>query len=96
MAGCQQCTLTGFHFDPSTDQLTEAGRLKIQSILFEHPEQFRKIYVVRGYREEQSEKRVASVRETLTRVVEDGSNSRRAINRDRAPRCLGRRSPGDF
>jgi hypothetical protein len=65
----QQSTLTSFHFDPVTNQLTEAGRLKIQSILYQHPAPFRTVYVVQAVQDEQTQTRLEAAKETVTHFV---------------------------
>ncbi len=67
-----QSTLTGFHFDPATQQLTEAGRLKIQSILTQHPDPFRTVYLVPGANSEETQARMNAVKETVQWVVGPG------------------------
>lgn len=44
----KQNLLSGFHFDAETNQLTEAGRLRVLWILNEAPQQHRVVYVHRA------------------------------------------------
>lgn len=43
-----QNTLSGYHFDDLSSELNETGRLKLRSILFETPLDWRSIYVLRA------------------------------------------------
>jgi hypothetical protein len=43
-----QNTLSGYHFDDLSGELNETGRLKLKSILFETPMDWRSIYVLRA------------------------------------------------
>ena len=44
----RQNMLADFHFEPGTTRLTEAGRLKVRSIVFDSPEQHRTVFVRRA------------------------------------------------
>ncbi len=57
----RQNMLGDFHFEPTTGQLTEAGKLKIRWIVFECPEQHRGIFVHIGQTTEETEARLAAV-----------------------------------
>lgn len=66
----QQCTLTSFHFDPLSNVLTEAGRLKVQQIVTENPNPFRTVYLVPGTRPELTEQRLQAVRDVIQLIGE--------------------------
>ncbi|NOY42018.1 MAG: hypothetical protein GXP26_09295 [Planctomycetes bacterium] len=57
----RQNLLGTYHFDPGTNELTDAGRLKVNWILSQTPPHRRSIFVQRGARESQTATRVASV-----------------------------------
>jgi hypothetical protein len=56
----KQNMLGDFHFEPTTGQLTEAGKLKIRWIILEAPEQHREIYVHIAQTPEETEARLAA------------------------------------
>ncbi len=56
----RQNMLGDFYFEPTTGQLTEAGKLKIRWIVFEAPEQHREIYVHIGQTSEETQARLAT------------------------------------
>lgn len=58
----KQNMLGDFHFEPTTGQLTEAGKLKIRWIVFEASAQHRDIFVHIGETPEETEIRLACVR----------------------------------
>ena len=70
---CQRSTLTEFYFHPTTNQLTEAGRMKVQEILVQHPQPFRTLFVVTGKDERTTAARIDSVQQLANLVVSDGS-----------------------
>lgn len=57
----RQNLLGDYHFSKETNQLTEAGRLKVHWILTQTPTHRRNVYVQRGTDEAQTAMRVASV-----------------------------------
>jgi hypothetical protein len=57
----KQNMLGDFYFEPTTGQLTEAGKLKIRWIVFEAPEQHREIFVHIGQTNEETQARLAFV-----------------------------------
>ncbi|MCG8450787.1 MAG: hypothetical protein MI725_14550 [Pirellulales bacterium] len=57
----RQNLLGGYHFDPHTNQLTEAGKLKIDWILTQAPVHRRGIFVERGENQAQTAQRIAAV-----------------------------------
>jgi hypothetical protein len=73
-----QCTLSNFHFDPESQQLTEVGRLRVQQILREHPEMYRNVFVVRGTTPEATTARVDSAQQFVNNLAgqETGSEVR--------------------
>ena len=65
----QQSTLSSFHFDHESHQLTESGRNKVRTILTQHPEAFRTIFVVMGQNEEHTVARLDSVQQVATTMT---------------------------
>lgn len=61
------------HFLENTGRLTDAGKLKIEWILQQAPEQHRTVYVFRGRTPEETAARVGSVRQVASAAVPDGS-----------------------
>jgi hypothetical protein len=57
----RQNMLGDYFFEPTTGQLTEAGKLKIRWIVFEAPEQHREIFVHIGQTSEETQARLATV-----------------------------------
>ena len=57
----RQNMLGDFYFEPTTGQLTEAGKLKIRWIVFEAPEQHREIFVHIAQTSEETQARLAYV-----------------------------------
>jgi hypothetical protein len=57
----RQNMLGDFYFEPTTGQLTEAGKLKIRWIMFEAPEQHREIFVHIAQTSEETQARMAFV-----------------------------------
>jgi hypothetical protein len=55
--------LSELHFDTNTNELTEAGRLKVQWIANEAPAHRRSVFVQRGVDQQQTAARVASAQE---------------------------------
>ena len=70
-----QCTLSNFHFDPASQQLTEVGRLHVQQILREHPEAYRGVFVVRASTQENTDVRLDSVRQFVDNLAGQESSS---------------------
>ena len=58
-----QNTISSYHFNEQTGALNETGRLKLKSILFETPTDFRSIYVLRADDPQMTAARVKSVQE---------------------------------
>ena len=56
----RQNMLGDFYFEPTTGQLTEAGKLKIRWIVFEAPEQHREIFVHIAQTIEETQARLAA------------------------------------
>lgn len=67
----RQTTLGHNHFHPETQMLTEAGELKVRWILTQAPAQHRQVWVLRGYRPEDSEARIDSVQQFAARALPD-------------------------
>jgi hypothetical protein len=57
------------HFDPSTSQLTEAGRLKVRWILTTGPQQHRILYVHAANNEEETSVRLAAVKQFASQLT---------------------------
>jgi hypothetical protein len=57
----RQNLLGDYHFDPETNELTEAGKLKVSWILTQAPANRRSIFVQRGVDEAQTAARIAAV-----------------------------------
>jgi len=70
---CQQSTLTTHHFHPTTQQLTEAGRMKVHQILKQHPPSFRTMFVVTSADERTTATRMDSVQTVAAAMLTDGS-----------------------
>jgi len=56
-----QNTLSAYHFDDLSGGLNETGRLKVRSILFETPVEWRSIYVLRADTKAMTDARVSAV-----------------------------------
>ncbi len=65
----RQNMLGEFYFEPTTGQLTEAGRLKVRWILTVCPEQHRQIYVHTADREEETLARIAAVQQLAAKIA---------------------------
>ena len=65
----RQNMLGEFHFEPSTGQLTEAGRLKVRWILTTGPEQHRLIYVHTADTDQETSARLAAVQQLATQIA---------------------------
>lgn len=61
-------TLSHHHFDTES-KLTEAGRLKLESILIITPEQYRIVTVQQGFTPESTATRIAQVQEAAQNIV---------------------------
>ena len=57
----RQNLLGHYHFDSNTNELTEAGKLKVNWILSQAPVDHRSVFVQRGVNEEQTAARIAAV-----------------------------------
>lgn len=68
----RQNLLGDSYFEPDTSELTEAGRLKLQWIVLDSPEQHRMVFVHRGTTAEQTANRLAIVRQRATEIAGDG------------------------
>ena len=69
----QQSTLTPFHFDAKSQQLTEVGKAKVRQILTQQPEKFRTLFVSAGEDNRISAQRVAAVQQAASEVLPVGS-----------------------
>jgi hypothetical protein len=68
----RQNTIGNHHFNPDTNQLTEAGQLKVRWILSTAPPEHRIIVLVRGHSQEVTATRMDSVQQTATNFVPEG------------------------
>lgn len=57
------------HFDASTGQLTEAGRLKVRWILTAGPQQHRVVYIHTAESEEETAARLAAVQQLVSQIA---------------------------
>ena len=64
-----QNTLGPYHFREGTNELTEAGQLKVMWILTEAPAQHRTIFVERGQTAEATARRIRTVQNTVVRLA---------------------------
>ena len=68
--GWQRQNMLGeFHFEPTSGQLTEAGRLKVQWILIAGPQQHRLIYVHTADQVEETSARIAAVQKLAGQIA---------------------------
>jgi hypothetical protein len=65
-------TLGAQYFNSANGRLNEAGRLKVQWILFEEPAQYRSIYVNVGQSREETDWRLKSVQEYAAQLAPEG------------------------
>jgi hypothetical protein len=65
----RQNMLGEFHFEPTTGQLTESGRLRVRWILTVCPEQHRLIYVHMAEKDEETAARVAAVQQAMVQIA---------------------------
>ena len=64
----RQNLLGDYHFNPNTNQLTEAGKLKVNWILTQAPTHHRNIFVQRAKTEEQTADRIAAVHDDAAHI----------------------------
>lgn len=69
----QQSTLTPFHFDSKSQQLTEVGKAKVRQILTQQPEKFRTLFVSSGKDDRVTAQRVSAVQQAAADVLPQGS-----------------------
>jgi hypothetical protein len=68
----RQNLLGAHHFNASTNQLTTAGELRVQSIMTQAPVDRRNIYIERSLEADTNAARLTAVRDYATRVSTDG------------------------
>ena len=68
----RQNLLSDFHFTPGGNQLTEAGRLRVQWIMTEAPEQHRQIYVHRAATPNETAARVLAAQQFASQSTYNG------------------------
>jgi hypothetical protein len=66
-----QNTLGEYHFDEGTANLTEAGKLRVQSIMVDVPQAFRTVFVPVGVTEELTTARIETVQQFIERSSRD-------------------------
>ena len=69
----KQSTLTPFHFDAKSQQLTEVGKAKVRQILTQQPERFRTLFVSSGQDDRQTAQRLSAVQRAASDVLPQGS-----------------------
>jgi hypothetical protein len=67
-----QNTLEGYHFEPGSGRVTEAGRLKVEWIVIHAPEQHRAIYVERAGTAQETVVRIQAVQQVAAQVAPQG------------------------
>jgi hypothetical protein len=68
-----QNTISDFHFNPETQELTRSGELKLQGILNDSPPPRRTtIFVLRGRTDDVTTARIASVQQAMSRISPQG------------------------
>ena len=65
----RQNMLADYHFEPGAPRLTEAGRLKVRSIITDSPDNFRTVFVRRADTPEETAARIASVQQLMVTMV---------------------------
>lgn len=68
----RQNTIGRFYFNSQTQELTEAGQLKLHAILTQNPPEFRTVFVVRSQQPEESERRIQRVQQFAQKVAGPG------------------------
>ena len=68
-----QNTLSDHHFQDDSGQLTEAGELKVKSILMESPPDFRTIYVLRADDSKLTAERIEATQQVAAKFAQDGA-----------------------
>jgi hypothetical protein len=81
----RQNTLGTHHFEPHSGELTEAGRLKVQWIVFEAPAQHRNIFVHRSPDAQETAARLAATGEYATGISVEGAGPPPVLLSDTAP-----------
>jgi hypothetical protein len=65
-------TLNEYHFDIDSNQLNEAGRLKIRGILTENPPEYRTVFVLRGDTPETTQARIDAAQQAASKLAYGG------------------------
>ncbi len=68
-----ETTLYHYHFDAQTHELTEPGRLHLNWILVEAPDQFRQVHIQKVGDDQTNQARLAAVQNAMNEIVIDGS-----------------------
>ncbi len=72
--GWQRQNLLGdHHFENGTNQLTQAGKLRVKAILANSPPQFRTFYVERGDSQDITASRIDAVQQAIVGYVPEGA-----------------------
>lgn len=66
-----QNTISTYHFNEETGELNDTGRLKVRSVLFETPAEWRTLYVLRADRAELTSARLKSVQDYAAKLAQD-------------------------
>jgi hypothetical protein len=66
-----QNTISNYHFDDATGDLNDTGKLKVQSILWATPPQYRSLYVLQAGSPEMTGYRVRSVQQYSQAIMQN-------------------------
>ena len=81
-----QNTISSYHFDPESQELTSAGEHKVHWILTQSPPAHRTVFVFRGEDSRSTAARVESVRQYMTGVWPDSASMPGIVQTDVEPR----------
>ena len=68
----RQNLLGHHHFNEDSTQLTQAGKLRVQWILTQPPQEFRQVFIERSLIEGITETRIATINDFASQVLRDG------------------------
>lgn len=86
----QNNTVSGYFFDPETNALTRAGKMKIEEIVTQGPQWRQGVFVVRGDTPEATRIRLDEVQRAVARALPEGALPQVAVT-DVEPRGLSAR-----
>lgn len=66
-----QNTISTYHFNEETGELNDTGRLKVRSVMFETPAEWRTIYVLRADRAELTAARLKAVQDFAVELAQN-------------------------